>query len=257
MRVTSGPRPDACLGCLAGFRVVDASMAEIGRVQRWVNHLFMLLAGMCLLVSRRLHWSRFFDVTDPPGWKRRCAHDLKSGICGVKPLDAIFNNMFSNPSVMYHVMPLPRASSTGSSGEHAASSTQLATGRDRSMARPRARARAKANHACLWQCVSAMGFEPMRTCVQWILSPPPICFGYNTKKGCASHMGIMEVIRWQESGYKKSRFQILAARFPSIMNPSDAGAARLELAHTGHEQGRRPSIHELIRSGEQVFRKDG
>ena len=27
-RVTSGPRPDACLGCLAGFRVVDASMAE-------------------------------------------------------------------------------------------------------------------------------------------------------------------------------------------------------------------------------------
>ena len=25
---TSGPRPDACLGCLAGFRVVDAPMAE-------------------------------------------------------------------------------------------------------------------------------------------------------------------------------------------------------------------------------------
>ena len=51
------------------------------------------------------------------------------------------------------------------------------------------------------------------------------------------YMGIMEVIRWQESGHKKSRFQILAARFPSIMNPSDARAARQELAHMGHEQG--------------------
>ena len=39
------------------------------------------------------------------------------------------------------------------------------------------------------------------------------------------------------AGYKKSRFQILAARFPSIMNPSDAGATRQELAHIIHEQG--------------------
>ena len=51
------------------------------------------------------------------------------------------------------------------------------------------------------------------------------------------YMGIMEVIRWQESGYKKSRFQILAARFPSIMNPNDAMTARQELAHMDHEQG--------------------
>ena len=29
------------------------------------------------------------------------------------------------------------------------------------------------------------------------------------------YMGIMEVIKWQESGHKKSRFQVLAARFPS------------------------------------------
>ena len=37
------------------------------------------------------------------------------------------------------------------------------------------------------------------------------------------YMGIMEVLKWQESGYKKSRFQILAARFPSVMNPNDTG----------------------------------
>ena len=49
-------------------------------------------------------------------------------------------------------------------------------------------------------------------------------------------MGIMEVIKWQESGYKKSRFQILAARFPSIMNPNDARAARQELAYLGHDE---------------------
>ena len=49
-------------------------------------------------------------------------------------------------------------------------------------------------------------------------------------------MGIMEVIKWQESGYKKSRFQILAARFPSIMNPNDARAARQELAYMSHGQ---------------------
>ena len=30
------------------------------------------------------------------------------------------------------------------------------------------------------------------------------------------YMGIMEVIKWQESGSRKSRFQVLAARFPSI-----------------------------------------
>ena len=50
------------------------------------------------------------------------------------------------------------------------------------------------------------------------------------------YMGIMEVIKWQESGYKKSRFQILAARFPSIMNPNDARAARQELAYMGVDQ---------------------
>ena len=49
-------------------------------------------------------------------------------------------------------------------------------------------------------------------------------------------MGIMEVIKWQEFGYKKSRFQILAARFPSIMNPNDARAARQELAYMGVDQ---------------------
>ena len=49
-------------------------------------------------------------------------------------------------------------------------------------------------------------------------------------------MGIMEVIKWQESGHKKSRFQILAARFPSIMNPNDARAARQELAYMGVDQ---------------------
>ena len=41
------------------------------------------------------------------------------------------------------------------------------------------------------------------------------------------YMGIMEVIKWQESGHKKSRFQVLAARFPSIMNPNDTRAARV------------------------------
>ena len=50
------------------------------------------------------------------------------------------------------------------------------------------------------------------------------------------YMGIMEVIKWQESGHKKSRFQILAARFPSIMNPNDARAARQELAYMGVDQ---------------------
>ena len=51
------------------------------------------------------------------------------------------------------------------------------------------------------------------------------------------YMAIMEVIKWQESGYKKSRFQILAARFPSIMNPNDMKAAREELNYTGLDRG--------------------
>ena len=47
------------------------------------------------------------------------------------------------------------------------------------------------------------------------------------------YMGIMEVIKWQESGSKKSRFQDLAARFPSIMNPNDTRAAREEMTKAG------------------------
>ena len=47
------------------------------------------------------------------------------------------------------------------------------------------------------------------------------------------YMGIMEVIKWQESGQKKSRFQVLAARFPSIMNPNDTRAAREEMNNAG------------------------
>ena len=47
------------------------------------------------------------------------------------------------------------------------------------------------------------------------------------------YMGIMEVIKWQESGQKKSRFQVLAARFPSIMNPNDTRAAREEMTKAG------------------------
>ena len=46
-------------------------------------------------------------------------------------------------------------------------------------------------------------------------------------------MGIMEVIKWQESGSRKSRFQVLAARFPSIMNPNDTRAAREDMAKAG------------------------
>ena len=46
-------------------------------------------------------------------------------------------------------------------------------------------------------------------------------------------MAIMEVIKWQESGYKNSNFQILAARFPSIMNTNDMKAAREELNYIG------------------------
>ena len=47
------------------------------------------------------------------------------------------------------------------------------------------------------------------------------------------YMGIMEVIKWQESGQKKSRFQVLAARFPSVMNPNDMKAAREEMNYAG------------------------
>ena len=47
------------------------------------------------------------------------------------------------------------------------------------------------------------------------------------------YMGIMEVIKWQESGSRKSRFQVLAARFPSIMNPNDTRAAREEMTKAG------------------------
>ena len=47
------------------------------------------------------------------------------------------------------------------------------------------------------------------------------------------YMGIMEVIKWQESGHKKSRFQVLAVRFPSIMNPNDTRAAREEMTKAG------------------------
>ena len=50
------------------------------------------------------------------------------------------------------------------------------------------------------------------------------------------YMGIMEVIKWQESGSKKSRFQVLAARFPSIMNPNDTRAAREEMTKAGMDR---------------------
>ena len=51
------------------------------------------------------------------------------------------------------------------------------------------------------------------------------------------YMGIMEVIKWQESGHKKSRFQVLAARFPGIMNPNDMKAAKEELNYIGLDRG--------------------
>ena len=51
------------------------------------------------------------------------------------------------------------------------------------------------------------------------------------------YMGIMEVIKWQESGHRKSRFQVLAARFPSIMNPNDMKAAKEELSYIGLDRG--------------------
>ena len=51
------------------------------------------------------------------------------------------------------------------------------------------------------------------------------------------YMGIVEVMKWQESGYKKSRFQILAVRYPSTMNLNDMRAARQELSYMGHDQG--------------------
>ena len=57
------------------------------------------------------------------------------------------------------------------------------------------------------------------------------------------YMGIMEVIKWQESGHKKSRFQVLAARFPSIMNPNDMRAAREEMNNAGLD---RDDIHRMF-----------
>ena len=47
------------------------------------------------------------------------------------------------------------------------------------------------------------------------------------------YMAIVEVMKWQDSGYRKSRFQILAVRFPSIMNPNNMRAARQELLYMG------------------------
>ena len=49
-------------------------------------------------------------------------------------------------------------------------------------------------------------------------------------------MAIVEVMKWQDSGYRKSRFQILAVRFPSIMNPNNMRAARQELLYMGRSQ---------------------
>ena len=49
-------------------------------------------------------------------------------------------------------------------------------------------------------------------------------FPPNTSKE-RRYMAIVEVMKWQDSGYRKSRFQILAMRFPSIMNPNDMRAA--------------------------------
>ena len=50
------------------------------------------------------------------------------------------------------------------------------------------------------------------------------------------YMVIVEVMKWQDAGYQTSGFQILAARFPSIMNPNDARAARQELLNMAHTQ---------------------
>ena len=60
-------------------------------------------------------------------------------------------------------------------------------------------------------------------------------FPPNTSKR-KRYMAIVEAMRWQDSGYKKSRFQILAARFPSIMNPNDTRAAKQELLNICHTQ---------------------
>ena len=57
-------------------------------------------------------------------------------------------------------------------------------------------------------------------------------FPPNTSKE-GRYMAIVEVMKWQDSGYRKSRFQILAVRFPSSMNPNDmpSRAARQELLY--------------------------
>ena len=90
-------------------------------------------------------------------------------------------------------------------------------------------------------------------------------FPPNTSKD-RRYMAIVEVMKWQDSGFRKSRFQILAVRFPSIMNPNDMRAARQELLYirtrstrysanalggaglgvSGHDWSQRLWIHELF-----------
>ena len=93
-------------------------------------------------------------------------------------------------------------------------------------------------------------------------------FPPNTSKE-RRYIAIVEVMKWQDSGYRKSRFQILAVRFPSIMNPNDMRAARQELLYMGRTQDEvneifsrcagwyRPWCIRGFMSSEQVFRKDG
>ena len=80
------------------------------------------------------------------------------------------------------------------------------------------------------------------------------------------YMAIVEVMKWQDSGQRKSGFQILAARFPSVMNPNDTRAARQELLNMARAQDevnvifdwpQRLWIHEFLRTCKQVFREDG
>ena len=158
--------------------------------QRWVNHLFMLLSRDAPAGFQKVTLVQVLRC-DRSAWVEaaRCAHDLKSGICGVKPLDAIFNNLISNPSVMYHVMPLPRASSTAGedrkrSGDHAASS--YSAGHQNKWSRPehgpsKGKSKGKGKSR-----VPAMP-EELRGMYYRTSTGDPICFGYNTKKGCASN----------------------------------------------------------------------
>ena len=57
-------------------------------------------------------------------------------------------------------------------------------------------------------------------------------FPPNTSKS-DRYMAIVEVMKWQDSGYRKSRFQILAVKFPSIMNPNITRAVKQELLEMG------------------------